>query len=82
MEEKLPFVVKRFGPRGPDSLRHTFCVVATANGECVRKGWSESNAAINGAFSNDALKCRAAVQRLCDGLNEQWRRYLRGEFHS
>ncbi len=76
-----PFKVKRFGPKGKDSYKHTYCVVAVANKECVRLGFSATDAAINGASSSDAKHAKDAAQKLCDALNEQFNRYMRGEFH-
>ncbi len=76
-----PFYVKRFGPKGPDSHKHTYCVVASANKECVRLKFSGATASINGAASSDGTSAKEACQLLCDALNEQFARYMRGEFH-
>lgn len=75
-----PFFLKRSGPRGADTHKHMFCVGAKGNPELVRTGESDAEVLINGA-SGPPPDCRAAVQRLVDALNEQWERYLRGEFH-
>jgi len=75
-----PFKVVRKGPPGPDSHLHTFGVVATANGECVRLGYSGPEAMLNGTITSDPKATRASLEKLCDALNEQFARYFHGEF--
>ncbi len=83
MEYPQPFYVKRFGPKGPDSHKHVFCVMAKANQECARLGYcGVTDVCINGASGTNPTMTRAAVQELCNALNEQFERYMRGEFHS
>lgn len=77
-----PFSVERKGPKGPDSAEHTFCVVATANREAIRQGYSGVSAAINGASSSDSGKsARRACERFAKALNQLYAQYMDGEFH-
>lgn len=82
MKKYEPFEVRRHGPGGPDSHKHTFCVVAVANPECVRLGYSGESASINGASSSDGPSARRACERLCSALNQAFERYMHGEFHA
>ncbi len=75
------FKVVRKGPRGRDSHKHTFGVVAVGNPESVRLGYSGKEAMINGLVSSDGAGARRAVELLCAALNAQFEKYLRGEFH-
>lgn len=76
-----PFEVRRFGPKGPDVAGHQFSVVAIGHPEMIRTKQSGITAAISGASSTNPKDARAAAQKLCDALNEQWTKYMNGEFH-
>lgn len=77
-----PFQVERKGPPGPDSHEHVFCVVAVANREAERLGYSGAVAAINGASSSDGGKsARRACERLAKAMNQLFASYMEGRFH-
>lgn len=76
-----PFSVQRLGqPKGPDTPEHLFCVEAQSNPELVRTHGA-GYALISGAGGSDPKMARAAAQRLADALNEQWDKYMNGNFH-
>lgn len=75
------FTVVRLGPKGPDSSEHMFCVAAAGNPELIRTSEGETQVLINGVGSSDPKWCRTSAEKFCAALNEQFQRYMNGEFH-
>lgn len=76
-----PFSVVRIGPKGPDSAEHMFCVQARSNEELIRTYKAGFSAWITGASGANPSMARTAAQKLADALNEQWDKYMNGDFH-